>query len=186
MEQNQISHATGYNRYPEIFSEVSSILPNPTQILSFGCSTGLECETLKQLYFTNSKVIGLDISEKLIDENNKKNINKDIIYYSNTEKITNKCDVIFAMSVLCKWPENVGEYTYKTFTDTLYIIDNLLEINGYLCIYNSKYLFTETELFKKYQAIETKHKDTGFVYKYHNDGNKCKYNYPFYLFKKLQ
>lgn len=187
MNCNQISNATDYNRYPEIFREVSSIIPFPNQILSFGCSTGLECETLHNLYFKNSKIVGLDISEKLINENNKKNNYNNITYFSNINKINKKSDIIFVMSVLCRWPETDGEYTFQTFTDTLNIIDTLLEINGYICIYNSKYLFTETELFKeKYQIIETIHKETGFVYKYHNNNSKIDYNYPFYLFKKIK
>jgi hypothetical protein len=187
MDYNQLSNATSYNRYPEIFREVSSIIPFPKQILSFGCSTGIECETLHQLYFKNSEIIGLDISEKLINENNKKNNIKNIKYYSNINEINNKFDIIFAMSVLCRWPEKDGEYTFHTFANTLKMIDSLLEINGYICIYNSKYLFTETELFKeKYEIIETKHKETGFVHKYHHNNNKLNGNFENYLFKKIK
>jgi hypothetical protein len=39
MELNQKSQSTAYNRYPEIFKEVKTIIPQPNQILSFGCST---------------------------------------------------------------------------------------------------------------------------------------------------
>ena len=63
MKQNQKTPATSYNRYPEIFKEIKGIIPSPNQILSFGCSTGIECETLQELYFPNIKIIGLDISE---------------------------------------------------------------------------------------------------------------------------
>jgi hypothetical protein len=90
------------------------------------------------------------------------------------------------MSVLCRWPECDGDYPFETFEQTLGLIDNLLNNNGYLCIYNSKYLFTETELFKnKYKIVETKTKDTGFVYKYHQNKEKIKENYPYFLFKKI-
>lgn len=187
MKQNQISHSTAYNRYPKIFKEISSIIPNPKQILSFGCSKGEECNTLHELYFPNTKIIGLDISEELINENNKNNIFENIEYVSNIEKITNKSDLIFVMSVLCRWPESDGEYKFETFTNTLNIIDNLLEKDGYLCIYNSKYLFTETELFKKkYKYIATKNNETGFVFKYHINKKRLKHNYPFFLFKKIE
>jgi len=88
------------------------------------------------------------------------------------------------MSVLCRWPESDGEYTFKTFTETLDLIDNLLDKDGYLCIYNSKYLFTDTTLFKqKYKIIETNHKETGFVFKYTD--NKKINNYPHFLFQKI-
>ena len=56
--------------------------------------------------------------------------------------------------------------------------------DGYLCIYNSKYLFSETNLFNtKYEKVNTSHKETGFVTKYHKNNNKIN-NYVFFLFKK--
>ena len=185
MKQNQISHSTLYNRYPKIFKEVASIITNPKQILSFGCSTGMECNTLRQLYFPKSKIIGLDINEEIIRKNTKNNVFTNIEYVSSAELINEKCDLIFVMSVLCRWPESAGEYSFELFTDTLNTIDKLLETNGHLSIYNSKYLFTETELFKeKYETVETVHKETGFVSKYHNNNVKYKGNYPFFLFRK--
>ena len=35
MIQNQISNATQFNRYPEIFNEIKKIISKPKQILSF-------------------------------------------------------------------------------------------------------------------------------------------------------
>jgi SAM-dependent methyltransferase len=186
MKQNQKSTATWYNRYPKVFKEIKRIIPSPSQILSFGCSTGEECETLQELYFPNVKIIGLDISEKVITNNKKKNKYKNIEYYSKLDNITEKSDLIFANSVLCRWPKNEEEYTFETFENTLEIIDNLLNKDGYLCIYNSKYLFCETNLFvnKKYEKVETSHKKTGFVTKYYKNNEKINNNYPFFLFKK--
>ena len=136
LKQNQISHATAYNRYPKIFKEIKKIIPSPSQILSFGCSTGLECETLQKLYFPNIKIIGLDISEEVI-EKNKKKINIRILnIIQKVDNITGKSDLIFANSVLCRWPERMGEYTFETFENTLELIDSLLNKNGYIIIQN--------------------------------------------------
>lgn len=185
MKLNQKSHTTSYNRYPEIFKEIQEIIPSPKQILSFGCSTGEECITLHRLYFPKTKIIGLDISEEVIKSNIKKNKYKNIEYHSKIDKISKKSDIIFVNSVLCRWPESEGEYSFETFKNTLKLINNLLNKDGYLCIYNSKYLFTETNLFcKKYEIVETNHKETGFVTKYHKDNKKIKNEYPYYLFKK--
>jgi len=71
LNQNQISIATWYNRYPEIFSELTKIINNPNKILSFGCSTGVECNTLSDLYYSKSKIIGLDINKEVISKNKK-------------------------------------------------------------------------------------------------------------------
>jgi SAM-dependent methyltransferase len=186
MIQNQKSNATKINRYPEIFREIKSIIPCPKQILSFGCSTGEECITLQKYYFNDIEIIGLDINEQIIKNNQNINKYKNIKYYSKVDNINEKSDLIFANSVLCRWPETEGEYTFETFENTLKIVDSLLNENGYLCIYNSKYLFTETKLFKdKYECVETKHKETGFVTKYNNN-NKINYKYPYFLFKKIK
>lgn len=185
--QNQKSNATEYNRYPEIFKEIKQIIPSPSQILSFGCSLGKECETLQELYFPDVKIIGLDINENIITDNKKRNKYKNIEYYSILDNITEKSDIILANSVLCRWPENEGVYTFETFEKTLGIIDNLLNKDGYLCIYNSKYLFCETNLFlsKKYERVNTSHKKTGFVTKYHKNNEKINSDYPYFLFKKI-
>jgi len=187
MEINQNNHSTSYNRYPEIFNEIKEKIPKPNKILSFGCSTGLECNTLSEIYYPNSKIIGLDINEKIIAENKSKNKIKNIEYYSKIDDLSTDFDIIFVMSVLCKWPQpQLDKYTFKTFTETLQYIDKLLNKNGYLCIYNSKYLFTETKLFKKkYEIVETKHVETGFVYKYTKNNKKINKQYPIFLFKKI-
>jgi len=187
MKQNQKSNYSSYNRYPEVFKEIKQIMPSPSQIFSFGCSTGEECETLQELYFPNIKIIGLDISEKIIANNIKKNKYKNIEYYSKLDNIkTGKSDIIFVNSVLCRWPDGEEEYTFETFENTLEIIDSLLNKDGYLCIYNAKYLFSETNLFvNKYEIVHTSNKETGFVTKYHKNNNKINNNYPFYLFKKM-
>ncbi len=185
MKVNQISHATSYDRYPEIFKEVVSIIPNPNQILSFGCSSGIECNTLHEIYYNNIKIVGLDINEMLINENNINNKYNNIEYTSDLKTLDKKFDLIFVMSVLCRWPESYGEYTFETFCETLNIIDDLLNINGYVCIYNSKYVFTDTALKEKYLVIETNYKETGFVHKYDLNEEKIK-DYPYFLFKKIK
>ena len=186
MIQNQTSNCTFYNRHAKIFRELTEITPNPSRILSFGCSTGKECETFHKIYFPDANIIGLDISKEIIEENIKNNTFKQIEYFSNFEEIKEKFNLIFAMSVLCLWPEEENnKYTFETFSETLKQIDSLLEKDGYVCIYNSKYIFPETETFKKYKIIETENKETGFVTKYHMNGDKIG-KYPYFLFQKIE
>lgn len=186
MIQNQTSNATQYNRHVDIFRELTEIIPMPSRILSFGCSTGEECKSLHKLYFPNSKIVGLDITESIIQENIKNNKFKKVEYFSNLQQITEKFNLIFAMSVLCRWPErSTKKYTFQTFSDTIKTIDSLLEKGGYICIYNSKYIFPETETFKKYRIIDTRHKETGYVTKYFMNGGRI-FNYPYFLFQKIE
>lgn len=190
MIQNQISKTTFYDRYPQIFKETKKIIKNPNEILSFGCSSGengsKECNTLNNIYYPNLKISGYDISKEAIIKNIKNNKFNNIKYFSSLKNLDNKFDLIFAMSILCMWPESDGEYTFDIFSKTLNSIDKLLKKNGYLCIYNSKYLFSETNLFKKkYKLIQTNHKETGFVTKYHKNNKKIEVNYPYFLFQKI-
>ena len=185
MKINQISTRTLPNRYPEIFSEIQSILPNPKNILSFGCSYRLECESLQEKYFPDAKQVGFDINKDVISDNLKKNQYSNIEYTDNLESINCKFDLVFAMSVLCRWSSDDNlSYKFNIFEETLDIIDQLVAENGYLCIYNSTYLFTDSRISSKYQAVDTKHQETGFVTKYDPSQQKQIENYPYYLFKK--
>lgn len=180
MLRNQLSNYTKYNRYPEIFKEIKDIINEPDKILSFGCSTGKECNTLSDLYFPNSKIVGLDLKEDIIKDNILNNKNQNIEYFNNIDDLKIKYDkfkLIFAMSVLC------GN-NFKLFNNTVKYIDDLLEEDGYLCIYNAKYLFEEADVFKeKYKIVETNYKDSGFNKKYDKSNNLIE-NYPYILFKK--
>jgi SAM-dependent methyltransferase len=187
---NQKSNATKHNRYPQIFKEMKKKIHDPNKILSFGCSTGLECHTLNELYYPNSEITGLDINKDIILQNINNNNNKNIKYFSDINKLNATFDIICVMSVLCSCiqlkPMIEGKYTFKIFIETLESIDKLLNKDGYLCIYNSKYLFTDTTLFKqKYKIIDTKYKETGFIYKYTCDNERIIDPYPYFLFQKI-
>ncbi len=185
MKKNQYSIATNYNRYPEIFSEISKLETNPKKILSFGCSTGEECNTLSDLYFKDSQITGIDWFQSVINKNILNNKNENI-YYKYKLDTNDKFDLIFCMSVLCAWPENEKIiYDFNTFEETLIELDKHLNINGYICIYNSKYLFEETRIFNKYKIIKTNHKETGFVTKYYKNNEKLATSYEYYLFQKI-
>ena len=189
MKLNQKSNATFYNRYPLIFMECTKIIKQPNKILSFGCSTGLECQALNKIYFKNSKIVGLDINKDIIAHNNKNNKIANIEYFDDIDKMTQlhyQFNLVFVMSVLCRWPEKEGDYTFDTFNETIYIINKLVVKNGYLCIYNSKFAFTDTTIFKqKYMIVDTINKDSGFVHKYTPNNKQKIMNYPHYLFKKI-
>ena len=186
MRFNQKSNATSYDRYPDIFNEVTEhVLDSPnTRILSFGCSTGKECEALSNIYFKQSKIFGFDLHESIINNNIRSNTNPMIEYVSDASKLM-QYDIVFAMSVLCRWPEEKKGYSYDIFTETLNYIDQLIKIGGVLCIYNSTYAFTHTKISDNYEIIKTLNTDTGFVHKYSKNNERLSY-YPHCLFRKLK
>jgi trans-aconitate methyltransferase len=139
MRVHQKSNATSYNRYPDIFNEVTEhVSDNPmTQILSFGCSIGKECTSLSEIYFKQSKISGFDVHESIIRNNILSNTNPRITYFNDSSKLI-EYDLVFVMSVLCNWPDenNIKGYSYDMFTEALNSIDSLIKIGG-CCVYTT-------------------------------------------------
>lgn len=185
---NQISHATTYNRHPELFRECSEIIGDKkkNKILSFGCSYGHEVFTLKNLYFKNSLIDGFDISPEIISAI--ENENKELRFFSSLDYIFYEYyDVIFCMSVLTRNPDEDKQYSFQLFENTLKIIDKYLKIGGYLCIWNSRFRFSETNVFLRYKIIETNYKNSGTTIKFDKQyENELTEEYPFILFQKTK
>ena len=101
--QNQISNSTRYDRYPEIFSKLKELTPAPSKILSFGCSSGEEVKTLRNLYFPDAEITGVDFCEDIVQANKLENKDAKVKYFTSKQfkKVNEEFDVIFCMSVLC-------------------------------------------------------------------------------------
>lgn len=188
---HQKNNATLYNRYPNIFKEVSSILINPKSVLSFGCSTGEEMRTFKDIYFKNSDIYGVDISDNCINICRNEFGNDKVMHYDEFVSDEKKYDVIFAMSVLCKWEDTEFTddsaliYPFESFNNALNILDSKLNEGGLLVIYNSNYLFFESSVYKKYLPLSSYEiNDSGFVHKFNSYNKKVKLNYSDVIFKK--
>src|ERR1700677_1126976 len=109
----QESTVTAYDRYPAIFAATSKIYhflsKRPPRVLSFGCSIGDETTCLADKYFPDSQIIGLDVSESALDSARQRLGTRHITYATSTPDnlaFNGPYDIIFAMSVLCKWPES--------------------------------------------------------------------------------
>ena len=64
--QHQTHNTTEKNRYPKIFNFISKNYKF-NNILSFGCSSGEECQTLST-YFKYSNIIGIDSNEEILNK----------------------------------------------------------------------------------------------------------------------
>jgi SAM-dependent methyltransferase len=192
---NQISNATGENRYPKIFSHIKKLLANigNTRILSFGCSYGLECFSLRK-YLPNARIYGLDINQENIKYAKKRNKDRNIIFTTSWDRINREefYDCIFAMSVLCRNPQtkNIEDcsqiYTFSAFEEQIELLNKLLKHNGFLVIYNSNFLFTDAKVSKDYDIIEIpSYKDSGFVIKFDKNNKRLKnQEYAYSIFRK--
>ena len=186
---------TKEDRYPKIFSTCSKITPKDNiKILSFGCSTGEEVFTLKNKYFKNSIIHGLDISEKVINICNKKNNNKEISFFNHKNfNYLEKYDIIFCMSVLCRWEDTkyVDDcskiYSFKEFNSQLIDLDKLLNLNGLLIIYNSNFCFSDSDLHNKYKVIkDSQITSSGFVKKFNKFNKSLNSEYNDCIFQKIK
>lgn len=194
---HQLSNSTSYNRYPHIFNRVALLLKgvkNP-KILSFGCSIGHECISIK-MYIPESIVIGTDINKLNLLIARFINNNKGIYYKSNVNLGSsienNSYDAIFCMSVLCKHKEtkdisdSSNIYSFEMFQHILESLDEKLKINGFLIIYNSNFRFTDLIISKKYTPLLFDEIiESGFVKKF-DQNNKAlsDQNYPLCIFVK--
>ena len=195
----QTTQATIYDRYPHVFTgtkliiqkEFSDLIRN-LEVLSFGCSTGEEIKTLYDKYISNANFTGVDIHEPSL--NKAKELLKD---YENTRFINfnefssefKRYDIIFCLSILCKhlFSKNEPPISFKLFDKTLVLLDEALNIGGYLVVYNSNYCILDSSIGNKYEPIyvETITESNLNVQMYCKDGINLR-EFGICLFKKIK
>jgi 2-polyprenyl-3-methyl-5-hydroxy-6-metoxy-1,4-benzoquinol methylase len=155
---NQKSNATKYDRYPRIFSHVAALKPDSDdlKILSYGCSHGVEIKSLRNLYFPKAQIDGIDIVKEIINENRKKNNDAKTSYFHAEDPGIGHYDVIFGMSLLCRYPASDGPYPFERFDSLLSKIDERLLPGGILALYNVQYLLEESSIAARYSPCLAK------------------------------
>lgn len=199
----QLHTNTHYDRYPEVFSTIAKLMTEHSRhfkVLSFGCSTGEEVLALAEKYFAApTTIIGVDIESRVIDEARQKNTFPDRVhFFQSNDKVLSEhspYDVIFAMSVLCAWPESkklddISAYiTFSDFERHVANLDQFLSAGGYLVIYNASFCFTDSLLSNAYEPILIpNHQESGFVKKFdkHNKSLGKDFCYQYSIFKKKE
>jgi SAM-dependent methyltransferase len=183
----QRDQTTVANRYPEIFHPArrlctASGFTNP-RVLSFGCATGLETYDLATTYFPASTIIGLDVSPKAISTAKaERSLADRIIYDISTPDTLAKYapyHAIFAMSVLCRWPDLAkiadasSVFPYSRFVEIVTLLDQNLAPGGILVIYNANYDFKDTDLISRYQiTLVPGIKTSGYVKHFDRQGKE--------------
>lgn len=154
----QLSSTTGKNRNSAAVKVVQNFLPEARRILSFGCSTGEEVATLR-VFWPMAQIVGVDINKDALAEARKKYPNE--IFLESKHLSEEPFDIIFAMSVLCRWPESVGGFLpYQEFRDAVSRLDALLKPGGILVAYNAAY--DPMTVLEAYTPL-AKGEHTGFV-----------------------
>jgi SAM-dependent methyltransferase len=195
---HQVRTDTETDRYPEIFRFVFDFLrraggdrPN---ILSFGCSTGEECFSIRQ-YSPQASILGLDILRENVYLAQNRNHDPGISFRRST--VANlrggaPYDAIFAMSVLCRWPDTMEidecskTYPYRRFEKSVSALDEVLAPGGLLIIYNANFCFTDSATSERYAPLTVPDSsDSGFVHKFSTENRKLRdQDYGYCVFRK--
>jgi hypothetical protein len=181
----QLSNSTRVNRYPHVFQAVSELsrfagLIAP-RLLSYGCSTGEEVDTLSRLYFIDSEVLGVDVAEEALAQARAGFGSNPRLRFEPSDKEflakQPKFAIIFAMSVLCRWPEtrnmtNLSElFPFAAFESQVEFLDSLLDPGGFLVVFNASYSFLQTAVSSQYDLVlHPRIRNSGFVRQFNRDG----------------
>ncbi len=131
------------------------------KILSFGCSSGLECLDLKDV-MPEASIFGCEIHagarQKAIE-----NCEGRARILDSRARLLHKFgpfDAILAMNVLCLYPktaglENVSDiYSFDRFDAAAAQLDEVLAPGGLLTIYNGQYFLEDSSVAGKYEPLE--------------------------------
>jgi SAM-dependent methyltransferase len=200
----QVATWTSNNRYPGIFRTArrriaakfgSNLGEGKLRILSFGCSTGSEVSTLRS-YFPNAMIFACDVNASALQSAAELLLlDEAVIFMSSPEEIEKygPFDIIFAMSVLCRFPESMDQklndlnaiYRFSDFERTINILSGSLRKGGLLCLYNTNYSFLELPLAKGYRIVRSPLIGTGgFVDRFDSSGQRltlCEHKGPYYV-----
>jgi hypothetical protein len=166
----QLANTTKSNRHPDLFTfcQILKGKESKLKILSYGCSSGEECFSLRE-YFPNSLIIGCDINNLALKKARKINVDTYIEFiYSNERnlKLKGEYDLIFILSVLCKEPEarlvdDISNFfSFKQFNLTISLLDENLRKGGLIIIRNANYLIEDCDIMNRYSCLYKS--ETGF------------------------
>ena len=182
--RQQVSTWTQADRYPIIFRAMRDLHEETAnlRILSFGCSTGEEIQSLDAHYFTGARIDGVDIDEAaLIAARSKAYTNNEVAIFDFDTFAggTETYNLIFAMSVLCRWPTTKGLrdisdiYPFSAFAKTATLLHARLAPGGHLVIFNANYRFEDTEAFAAdCEVVPVVFEEEQFVHKFAPDGKR--------------
>lgn len=158
--KNQVSHATVYNRYPNVYRAASRMSKRDAKILNFGSSVGLEIKTLAEIYFPAATLVGVDVDDSILNEarnNNANHSNRTFFFNSRIFPLDlfGTYDVVVANSVLCLHPHfDSDAYPFSVFEASLVEINRVLQVGGLLSMVNPSYRLEDTSIGSHYKPVD--------------------------------
>lgn len=108
---HQDNSFTWPDRYPALFKAAQTLLADraPLRILSFGCSSGEEVQSLRR-YFPNAVIVGAEINASLLRACREREVEGPTLFISSRDEVIQAhgpFDAIFCMAVFTRRPHEV-------------------------------------------------------------------------------
>lgn len=161
-QYHQFSNFTKLNRYPVLFSIAQGYFTNYSKlkILSFGCATGEEVESLS-IYLPQAQIVGADINPWCLKEATKRCPKHRFVHSQSPQfEALEGFDAIFCLAVFQHSAnrhdinQKKSEYLFTQFEEQLSVLDKKLNPNGLLFIDHCDFNFLETSLSKQYRIAD--------------------------------
>lgn len=148
--QMQLSHMTKINRFPKMMTSAKLLKPKARRILSFGCSTGEEAQTLAEI-FPQATIVGVDTDYYSVSTARKNNKYKNRVFFHTDVGATGRYDIVTCFMVLFSLETSIPRDKWE---EVCKIIDDTVAANGLLMIYTSDYDFKTSSVGEKYKALK--------------------------------
>jgi SAM-dependent methyltransferase len=187
---HQCSNMTALDRYPEIFAAAAAAA-DARRILSFGCSTGEECVTLRR-YFPLAEIIGTDINPLNLWEARRRHRSDGIRFvYASDRALSSRglFDAICCLTVLRDTrlddePSIRDVYPFERFNERVRFLHSLLRPAGLLVFYGNMYRFRDSSVAQDYEMIPLTHTPVGKNITFARSGRNDGAEYLDVLFRK--
>jgi SAM-dependent methyltransferase len=179
---------TRMDRYPGIYAAAAHLSHSirtrmgdrSLRLLSFGCSTGEECFSLRA-YFPDDEIFGCDINTAVLATARRRQLHGGTTFFHSSDHALRQhgpFDMVFCMSSLCLFPESDqpsgqnGAFPFPAYDALLTEIDRSLMPGGLLVIYNASYPFRLSTIGPHYNVVQADVVvENGFVNKLHRSGH---------------
>lgn len=148
-DQLQLSHMTSQNRFPKIMESAKKLKPDAKRLLSFGCSTGEECQSLLEYFPDAEQIVGVDLDYSSITSARRKN-KSDKVFFTDEVDVLDKFDVITVLQTLFCLEVPVPKVRWLKAMEK---IDQHIVDDGIVMIYTSDYDPVEVLTNDRYEYV---------------------------------
>jgi hypothetical protein len=164
----QTSTYTAPDRYPKLFDDCRAHVDDgpSTRLLSFGCSTGEEVESLAARW-PHAAIVGVDINPWCVTECRRRFPGGRFTFLHRVDaafETLQPFDAVFCLAVLQRpgnWrrPDNeiIQGHTFEQFAREIAVLDARVKVGALLAIDNADFRFADTTTARRYVPLNSPH-----------------------------